>query len=210
MAQEEHYVSNPENSSSKLIFSLIVGIPLLVIAFSTLLYQMANRDMIALGTVNNGELVQPPVAIAELKPRHRNGEAVEFNKADSLWQFVVVGDAYCEQTCESMLYLTRQTHTALGKKMNRVSRMYINLDGDYGVELDRLLIDEHEKLTPIFADRAAYRQFSQLELEDEARGFYVVDPKGWIMMHYRLPDLEQDTLTSIGKLVIKDMKRLLR
>ena len=203
-------MSNPENNSSKLIFSLIVGIPLLVIAFSTLLYQMANRDMIALGTVNNGELIQPPVAIAELKVRHRNDEAVEFNHADSLWQFVVVGDGYCEQNCEAMLYLTRQTHTALGKKMNRVGRMYMNLGSDYSAELDKLLIDEHEKLTPIFADKTAYQQFSQLVLGDEAKGFYVVDPKGWIMMHYQLPDLEQDTLTSTGKLIIKDMKRLLR
>lgn len=203
-------MTQTDNNSSKLIFSLIIGIPLLVIAFSTVLYQLANRDMLALGTVNNGELLQPPVAIAELMPEHRNGEAVEFNKADSLWQFVVVGDGYCELTCEAMLYLTRQTKTALGKKMNRVGRMYVNLGSDYGAELDKHLIDEHEKLTPIFADPEAYRQFSQLVLDDEAAGFYVIDPKGWIMMVYQLPDLEQDTLTTTGKLVIKDMKRLLR
>lgn len=202
-------MSNPENSSSKLIFSLIVGIPLLVIAFSTLLYQMANRDMIALGTVNNGQLIQPPLAIAELNPQHRNGEAVAFNLADSLWQFVVVGDGYCEQNCETMLYLTRQTHTALGKKMNRVGRMYLNTSSEFSGELDKLLIDEHEKLTPATIDGAAYRS-SKLPLADEAPGFYVVDPKGWVMMYYQLPDLEQDTLTSTGKLVIKDMKRLLR
>ncbi|MFT5574680.1 MAG: hypothetical protein ACI89D_000190 [Bermanella sp.] len=203
-------MTQTDNSSSKLVLSLIVGIPVLVIAFSTLLYQMANRDMIALGTVNNGQLLQPAVAISELTPVHRNGEAVVFNMADSLWQFVVVGDGYCDQNCEAMLYLTRQTHTALGKNMNRVSRMYVNLGAEYGAELDKLLIDEHEKLTPIFADSAAYRQFSQLVLEDEAVGFYLVDPKGWVMMVYRLPDLEQDTLTSAGKLVIKDLRRLLR
>lgn len=203
-------MTQTNSNSSKLVLSLILGIPILVIAFSTLLYQLANRDVIALGTVNNGQLLQPPVAIGELKPEHRNGEAVAFNMADSLWQFVVVGDGYCDQNCEAMLYLTRQTNTALGKKMNRVGRMYINLGSEYGAELDKLLIDEHEKLTSVFADPEAYRQFSQLVLEDEAAGFYVVDPKGWIMMVYRLPDLEQDTLTSTGKLVIKDMKRLLR
>ncbi len=203
-------MSSPKNNSSKLIFSLIVGIPLLVIAFSTLLYQLANRDMIALGTVNNGELIQPPVAIADLQPTHRNGEAVEFNTAESLWQFVVVGDGYCEQNCEAMLYLTRQTHTALGKKMNRVGRMYLNLDKQFGAELDKVLIDEHEKLTSAFIDASAYSAVKQLPLDDEATGFYVVDPKGWVMMYYRLPDLSQETLTSTGKLVIKDMKRLLR
>lgn len=203
-------MSKPETNSSKLIFSLIIGIPLLVIAFSTLLYQLANRDVINLGTVNNGKLIQPPVAIAELQASHRNGEAVEFNTADSLWQFVVVGDGYCEQNCEAMLYLTRQTHTALGKKMNRVGRMYLNLDSSYSGALDSLLIDEHEKLTPVFANASAYKQYQQLELDDEAQGFYVVDPKGWIMMVYQLPDLDQETLTSTGKLVIKDMKRLLR
>lgn len=203
-------MSKSEHNSSKLILSLIVGIPLLVIAFSSVLYQLANRDVIELGTVNNGTLIQPPVAIADLQPQHRNGEAVEFNLADSLWQFVVVGDADCDQHCEAMLYLTRQTHTALGKKMNRVGRMYLNLSEDYSGALDKLLIDEHEKLTSAFVDPRAYQQLKQLVLEDEAMGFYVVDPKGWIMMVYRLPNLEQDTLTSAGKLVIKDMKRLLR
>ncbi len=202
-------MSNPDNSSPKLVFSLIIGIPLLVIALSTLVYQMANRDMLALGTVNNGTLIQPPLAISELKPVHRNGEPVQFNQMDSQWQFVVVGDEYCESTCEAMLYLTRQTHTALGKKMGRVSRMYLNTSSEFSAGLDKLLIDEHEKLTPAFIDRTAYRE-STLPLEDEARGFYVVDPKGWVMMFYQLPDLEQDTLTSTGKLVIKDMKRLLR
>lgn len=202
-------MSNPDNSSSKVIFSLIIGIPLLVIAFSSLLYQMANRDVISLGTVNNGTLIQPPLDIAKLDPRHRNDETVQFNQPDSLWQFVVVGDGYCEQACEAMLYLTRQTHTALGKKMNRVGRMYLNTSPAYSAELDQLLINEHEKLTSVFIDDEAYRN-SRLPLSDEARGFYVVDPKGWVMMFYELPDLEQETLTSTGKLIIKDMKRLLR
>ncbi|WP_372809977.1 hypothetical protein [Litorivivens sp.] len=197
------------NSSSKLVFSLIVGIPLLVIAFSSLLYMLANRDVVSLGTVNNGTLIQPPLQIDKLAPIHRNGEPVAFNEIDSLWQFVVIGDGYCEANCEAMLYLTRQTHTALGKKMGRVGRMYLNTDKEFGAQLDQLLIDEHEKLTSAFIDGAAFRA-SNLPLGDEARGFYVVDPKGWVMMFYQLPDLEQETLTSMGKLVIKDMKRLLR
>ena len=176
-------MSNPENSSPKLVLSLIIGIPLLVIALSSVVYQMANREMIALGTVNNGTLIQPPLDITSLEPRHRNGEAVAFNQQDSLWQFVVVGDGYCENTCEAMLYLTRQTHTALGKKMGRVSRMYLNTSSDYSPAFEKLLIDEHEKLTSAFVDAEAYRQ-SGLPLADEARGFYVVDPKGWVMMFY--------------------------
>lgn len=203
-------MSESNNNSAKLIFSLIIGIPVLVIAFSTLLYQLANRDVIDLDTVNNGQLIQPPVAIDTLSPVDRNGRAIAFNTQDSRWQFLVVGDAACEAACEKMLYLTRQTHTALGKKMPRVGRIYLNLDASYSRALEQLLDEEHENLAAGFADGAAYRQAEGLLLRDESPGFYVVDPRGWIMMYYRLPDLEQETLAETGKLVIKDMKRLLR
>lgn len=203
-------MSDPKNNSAKLIFSLIIGIPVVVIAFSTLLYQLANRDVIDLDTVNNGQLIQPPVAIDTLSPVDRNGDAMTFNTPDSRWQFLVVGDAACEAACGKMLYLTRQTHTALGKKMPRVGRIYLNLEASYSHALEQLLADEHDNLTAGFADGAAYRQAEGLLLRDESPGFYVVDPRGWIMMYYRLPDLEQETLTETGKRVIKDMKRLLR
>lgn len=44
----------------------------------------------------------------------------------------------------------------------------------------------------------------------DASTFYVVDPMGWVMMYYRAADMEQLTLTTLGKDVLKDMGRLIK
>jgi hypothetical protein len=67
-------------------------------------------------------------------------------------------------------------------------------------------------MTVLQADGAAFlRHLKNLEINPfESSPFWVVDPLGWVMMYYRAADLEQLTLTSLGKDVLKDMGRLIK
>ena len=53
------------SSGGKSIFALILGIPVFVILASSILYWMADQDVVELGTVNHGNLIQPPRPMME-------------------------------------------------------------------------------------------------------------------------------------------------
>ena len=38
----------------------------------------------------------------------------------------------------------------------------------------------------------------------------ILDPRGWLMMQYEAENTEQDTLNTLGKAVVRDMKRLIK
>lgn len=200
------------NSSAKLIFGLIVGIPVLVIGASSLLYFLADRGVVDMGTVNRGQLIDPPVQIAEIDPVRAGGEPLLFNQPDSQWNFLVVGDRDCAGACERMLYLTRQTHIALGKKMNRVGRIYLNVDGGGNRAFSALMEAEHGDMVSAHADAQDWKALlAQRDLRPLAPNqFFVVDPKGWVMMVYTAESLDEEAINALGKDVLKDMKRLLR
>jgi len=64
----------------------------------------------------------------------------------------------------------------------------------------------------LYADGTAFlSNLKNLEIDPfDPRAFYVVDPLGWVMMYYRAGDTEQQTLTTLGKDVLKDMGRLIK
>ncbi len=198
--------------SPKVVLSLMLGIPLAVIALSSLLFYLANSGKVDLGTVNRGTLIEPPVQLSDIQPRALDGSDILFNLPDSSWTFLVVGGGECRGACERMLYLSRQSHTALGKKMPRVSRLYLSLDGFVGPQLAELINAEHDDLVIGSVEAEALRSLlatSDIESLADNR-FYVIDPKGWLMMYYSADSLDQDSLNALGKDVLKDMKRLLR
>lgn len=194
------------------ILSLMLGLPVVVILASTMLYFMAERGDIDLGTVNRGELISPPLAFADQKPQMISGGDYLFDQADSKWVFLVVGGADCTGSCERMLYLTRQTHTALGKKGPRIERTYLSLDGKLSPALSEFLAAEHSSMKQVSMSREAfYGLFKGRDIDvASAAQFFVIDPRGWLMMRYPVSDLSDAAISDKGKEIIKDMKRLLR
>ncbi|MBD2857559.1 hypothetical protein IB286_00970 [Spongiibacter sp. KMU-158] len=200
------------NASNKRQLTLILAIPVLVVAFSSVMFFLAQKNIISLGNINRGVLVQPPAELPLLKLKREDGSEFLFNLAESKWVYMVAGGQTCVAECERMLYLTRQTHIALGKKTNRVERVYLALDGQISDELKEELKVAHSDISVLYAERAAFlNSLPQLDINPEAANvFYVVDPRGWLMMYYQAEDTELMTLTSLGKDILKDMKRLLR
>jgi hypothetical protein len=210
--QTENSADKTKGNNGKLILSFMLLLPIVVILSSTLLYKAAEKGNIDLGTVNLGELIDPPVNLADIAPVQSNGDAFEFNKADSKWAFLVIGDDECRGDCDKILYLTRQTRTAMGKKSPRVERIYLSTADGLSNTLATHVEAEHPKLRTGSADYAELENLlSGVEGDfDSPLRFYLVDPKGWIMMMYRLSSTDKDTINALGKDVLKDMNRLLK
>ena len=196
----------------KRLLSLILGIPIVVILLSSAVYYLAKENIINFRTVNRGTLIHPPVQLGELHPQRIDGGEFLFNRAESRWVFMVVGGQDCVDACERMLYLTRQTHTALGKKVDRVERIYLAVDGPLSPSLRDFIEAEHSDMTVLYTDGTPFlSKLKNLEINPfDPRAFYLVDPMGWVMMYYRAGDTEQQTLTTLGKDVLKDMGRLIK
>ncbi len=201
-----------DNKRSKKLLTIILVIPIAVILLSSAVFYLAKQDIIAFTTVNRGVLINPPMQLGDLHPKRRDGGEFFFNRAESRWVFMVVGGSDCRDACERMLYLTRQTHTAMGKKLDRVERIYLATDGPLSPALRDFLDAEHSDITVLQVDGEAF--LSQLKTLDinpfDPSAFYIVDPMGWVMMYYRAADMEQMTLTTLGKDVLKDMRRLIK
>jgi hypothetical protein len=206
--------------NGRLILLLIAGIPVTMILASTWLWFFVVKGDIdivgALGTANQGTLVQPPRNLAQVTSGV-GGMPLDFPVEDPDWTLLVpqAGDA-CDALCEERLYLTRQIHIAMGKEMARIRRVFVSdvplqdvaltvpalsdgkpAPGDFGDYLGT----EHPGLTAITLTPASFRTlFAELGAAPDT--WYLVDPAGWIMMSYT-PEISY-------KDVISDLKFLLK
>ena len=210
MAEEQ--VNSDQLRKNRRVLLGIFGIPVLVVGLSTLLYYMVTSGMVELGTVNNGELVTPPLKFSGLPLKAEDGSPFDYSKPEQKWAFLVIGDGDCSGDCDHMLYVARQSIIALGKKMDRVRLIYLTRTGNIGEGLRQRFDKEYRGMDVITVDdQALIDLFAHAKAQpDQPRSFFVVDPHGWLMMFYQVPDTEQHTLTALGKAVLQDMKRLIK
>src|SRR5690606_18926670 len=96
---------------------------------STTLYRAASSGAIdlpnLLGTNNNGTLITPPLALADLPLRAASGEQFDYGTQQPQWTLLVLAGDSCDESCTRNLYLTRQVRTALGKEAGRIRRYLV-------------------------------------------------------------------------------------
>lgn len=189
-------------TEAKKIISLIVGIPVAIILLSTALYFLVDKNMINVGTVNYGSLLQPPLQMANL---NLQAETSTENK----WQFLVVGNGHCDSNCENMLYISRQSHIALGKKLIHIERSYIAVTD---TNTTPLLPEKYSDVkTYTTSMKKIKKLFKGSDIDPlENNQFFVVDRQGWIMMRYHFEDTTEENINNWGKKIVKDMKRLIK
>lgn len=192
-------------TEAKKIISMIVGIPVAIILLSTTLYFLVDKNLINLGTVNHGNLIQPPLQIANLNAQ---GEAPDPSK-ENKWQFLVIANGSCDNDCETMLYISRQSHIALGKKLIHVERSYIEISDENTASV------LPEKYSEVKTSTTSMKKIKKLFVKSdidplEKNQFFVVDRQGWIMMRYHFEDTTEENLNNWGKKIVKDMKRLIK
>jgi hypothetical protein len=209
-----------EPGNNRLVLLLIAGIPLtMILAASWLWYFVAEGELDlvgALGTANRGTLLAPPRQIdeaalfsAELPTKYADLEPK--------WAFVVPWSGpSCDAVCENTLYTTRQIHIAIGKDFNRIRRLYVgdtqpgeirlasakkSSERPLPQDFAQYLETEHRGMKPLVVARADFPSLFE-EWQTDPSTWYLVDPRGWIMMSYNKDIPYKD--------VISDLKFLLK
>ena len=190
-----------------MVLLMIAGLPLVVVLVATWLwYYVASGklDLVAmLGTANRGELLATPVDIRSLALKDVSGKPFDPVAGEKpLWRILIPGSHACDEPCRNMLHFTRQVHTAMGKHRNRIERIYAFAPGDKA-EARTVAMDQYPKLQVLYTSAAALAQELDIRAGDSSSpAYYVVDPRGWIILAY---GADAD-----GKDVMADLKFLLK
>ena len=131
--------------------------------------------------------------------RDDEGRPVDPKSLEHHWTMVVpVTGTECDDSCEQVLYETRQIHLAMGREFKRIRRALVSphppgamrlavttlSDGrPLPADFSTYLADEHRGMR---AFQAAPGDITTLfpERLEEPSSWYLVDPAGWIMMTY--------------------------
>lgn len=149
------------------------------------------------GTTNKGELITPAIQTDELVYSILRDEA---GPHEAKWQMLIPVSLPCTQQCLDTLYITRQVHLRLAKKDDMIARRVV-LTEQPSAAFMALLEDQHRFATVSTVDQAAWDEINQ-SIGAQQGDYFLVDPRGWLMMGYREAHTGEDLLT--------DLKRLLR
>lgn len=193
--------ASPATARSRRQVWLLIGVffaPLLL-AF-LLYYGLGVRPS---GSTNHGDLITPPVTLAEVELPGAGGQPLRADAWRGKWTMVFVGDGACDDRCRKALTLMRQTRLALGDDMPRVQRLFLisgnccdhaYLETEHaGLLLGRIDNPSGKTLLETFPDAADAPQRGRI---------YLVDPLGNLMMSYA-PDAPHKGL-------LEDLKKLLK
>lgn len=173
--------TTPKRGYKSIQLWVILLSPFLVIGASTFLY--FSTWLHPETTTNKGELIFPPVEIAELG----------LEKDDGRWWMMTVSEGPCVEACEEQLYWIQQLHIGLGRESPRVARRLLS---DEVVTLGT----DYPGLEMLQADLQALPLDSDLQL-------FLVDPNGNIMMKF-VPSLGEESMEEY-KDVREDLRKLL-
>lgn len=165
-----------------------------------------TRLLNELGTTNQGVLLNPVVAIADLGLQDGDGAAWRWQDHRPKWRMVLRGDAFCEGDCAELLYLSRQVHIRLGKYSQRFERIYV-VEGDDALspELEENIRENHPFLKVVYAEPGAMETWLSATNSATPKGveeLVLVDPSGVAMMVYN----GQHT----GNQMLEDLNHLLK
>ena len=197
------------NNKSLLQGSLIVAMPLIAVAAAYFFFpsnQQQRDDLLSwLGTTNHGELVEPGQSIADVSFATADGRQWQIGK-NHKWKLVVADSGECGDACQAALYLSRQIHKLIPKRINHLERLYISQQSPSQAQQQRLT-EEYPGVIALLDSNDQFQQLLDLtnvRLDNSANrdGFYYLIAPGGEMVLFYTPDHEY-------KQVIKDLKVLL-
>ena len=188
MTTDKSDAATEARSSNRRDLFLIIGTLVLVVAASIGLYTATQQGAIdlpaLLGTKNKGELINPPLPIADL-PLQRDGQPFDYSAEAKRWTLLVPLAGACDDACTQALYLTRQVDAALGRDSNRVRRYLVTTAATLPAPLAQLLREQHADVTVLQTSPSAFADyFGRVAAGAQPPRFYVVDPYGWMRMYY--------------------------
>lgn len=179
----------------------IVAAVLLPIAAAYIIYYTGAG--LPTGTVNQGELVQPPVNVLQLPFLEDGAKRLDLGAEKARWRYLIIPAGNCDTECEKLLYTSRQVHIRLGEKADRVERLLVTANPLSDARRGQLQ-EEHPRLRFVVLEQNALQKLqrdSGYPDWSEPRAL-LVDQEGFAMMAY-------DNHHS-GNQLLKDIKRLLK
>ena len=155
------------------------------------------------GQTAYGELINPQPELPAWSAKDLQGRDVPMASLKGQWLFMAVGPASCPLDCETLLYVQRQLHKALGKEQDKFERVWLVTDAG---PVSPKLVEALHGATILRVDPTAVSQWLQAapqrQLSDH---LYLVDPMGhWMMRFPPHPD------TAAAAKIKRDLERLLR
>jgi hypothetical protein len=181
---------------------------MVLIAASALWFAVKNGyvDIVgSLGTHNNGLLLQPVREFESITVLDRNAEPFHYLQQTPMWTLLIPGKASCDENCRETLWLTRQLHTALGRRAAHLRRFYLSDSWPLEPEFSDYLVAEQPGITVLHSDSDAIERLlaetnTAASLPQDR--YYLIDKRGFVMMQYG----PQHS----GKDVISDLKFLMK
>lgn len=184
----------------QLIAILVVTLVPLVAAYVVYYTGIGMPDDV----VNEGELISAAPNIDSLLP-HAAGDLPRFNN-NRKWRILLPVTDSCGEHCQQNLYVTRQVHTRLAEKGERVERYAVNLAGSVGEEFLDSIRTEHPRLKTFDAPPVQWNTWlaeTNVPGDPDAQHYYLlIDQLGFAMMFY--------TSDHHGNQLLADIKRILR
>ncbi|GAA5524584.1 hypothetical protein Maes01_01141 [Microbulbifer aestuariivivens] len=185
-------------------FALLAAVALPMVAACIVYYTGLGMPG---GTVNQGSLLDPPIAVGHLsfveQNDQRGQQVFSLGSAAPKWRYLVVPADSCDAACEKFLYTSRQVHIRLSEKADRVERLLVTAS-PLPAQQRAALAAQHPRLRFVQMDTAALqnlRTASGISGTAEPQAL-LVDQKGFAMMRYGNEHS--------GNQLLKDIKRLLK
>jgi cytochrome oxidase Cu insertion factor (SCO1/SenC/PrrC family) len=186
----------------------ILLLPVMVLTAASLLWVAVKNGQIdivgSLGTHNKGTLLDPVREFASIEIYDSRTEPFDYLQQPPKWTLLIPGSASCNETCRQSLWLTRQVHTALGRRATHLGRFYLSDSWPLEAEFAAFLAAEHPGLVVLHTAPAQVSQLLPDEQSDigDRGNYYLIDKRGFVMMAYG----SQHT----GKDIISDLKFLMK
>lgn len=184
-----------------LLLAALFFVPVLVAFW---LYYGAEGWRPAAGT-NEGELIDPAVPLPEAALARPDGTRLPPDFLRGKWTIAYVGDGRCDERCRKALYLSRQSHIALNKDMDRVQRVFLATGACCD---DAFLTAEHPDVRVAMAgsDPAAQALLGRFPpragVPAPAAGrTWLIDPLGNLVLSYPAEAPDRALLTDLRKLL---------
>lgn len=180
----------------KLIILFSIGIGPMLLAYFMFFY---FPSLVPGSTTNEGMLVSPALPVQELP------DNTLVPVGEGHWTLLIPAGEACGDTCQQLLYVSRQIRVGLGKDVDRLSRVLLVREQDQAAVTGAYDGAEHEDLVVQAYNLDMLEQSIAERLETPAQLVDVIllmDPNGNIMMLY--------TADKVGAPMRKDLKHLLK
>lgn len=197
-----------EKNPQQYLLWVLMLIPVMVVSAATFVFYTGIG--IPESTHNKGMLISPPQQINDIHPVDEAGTPFVFERQKNiLWTFLTVQGATCDDSCKQNFWINRQTRMALGKYREHIRRVWLVTDSQLSSETVQWLKKEHADVVVLHSSDAKWQQLlgqsNYRATSDNPTSFYLVDPRGFVMMYYTAQDTYKDVMADM-KFLLKDVE----